>query len=219
MLCLLLNKSLATCTRYQLRTSKSKPRMLIIAWDFIMFSSSFFLIQIIVSPENWFKGRLVQHVSTLAVSGNLSLLHNDLRCQVPNPIQIEVSNFTTWADVMKPEEIRNVQSLRLLRCQRISKMGFTYGNIRLHTKLWIKNRDQCILPSVRERHPRPHHKGAAIIARRQGSNWRSNDCQPDALTIRPRHPCELQTLQLHTDYICHIQAQKKNKLHTSTDYI
>jgi len=30
----------------------------------------------------------------------------------------------------------------------------------------IKNQDRCILPSVRERHPRPHHKGAAINARR-----------------------------------------------------
>ncbi len=29
-----------------------------------------------------------------------------------------------------------------------------------------KNQDRCILPSVRELHPRPRHKGAAINARR-----------------------------------------------------
>ncbi len=49
----------------------------------------------------------------------------------------------------------------------------------------------CILPSDSERHPRLHHKGATFIVRGKGSNWRSNDCQPDALTNRPRHPGDI----------------------------
>ncbi len=34
------------------------------------------------------------------------------------------------------------------------------------TRFAEQNQDQCILPSVWERHPRPHYKGGAINARR-----------------------------------------------------
>ncbi len=42
-----------------------------------------------------------------------------------------------------------------------------YGGVATAGK--INDQDRCILPSVRERYPRPHRKGAAINARRSGS--------------------------------------------------